>query len=693
MSSHSRMKGSLKVGWLLPTLALFAPQGALAQVHASLVSADSSIQAGHSATLALRLAHEPHWHTFWRNPGIGYATKIAWRLGPGWNGGELQWPTPVLIRDPQGNITGQGYQDVVYLPVTITAPGSATPGQKATIRAVATWLMCNRECVPGTADVELTLPVSAGAGKPNHVVSTELARTVVAEASPHWTLAANQDPDGITLTVNSATSMTEPHFFPENSAIQYDQPQSIAQQRGVLRLTLPPGDAHSKSPRLVGVLAYTDAGGAYRGLTVDVPIVNSTLPLPVGLTRSTFVHSTEPALTLPLLILAFTGGLILNLMPCVFPVLAIKVVGFTNQAGSSRRQALLHGISYTAGVLLSFWILAALLAGFRAGGQQLGWGFQLQSAPFVFLLAVLMMIFGLSLSGVFEFGIILTGTGSNLQHEKGYSGSFFTGVLATVVAAPCSAPFLAPALGAALTLPAVQSSIIFSFVAFGLSAPYLLLSAFPQTLNVLPKPGRWMETFKQIMAFPLYATTGYLIWVFAGETRDSELLDALFALTLIAMGAWICGRFYASRKKAARVWASVATIALISVGLTLGWPRGATADDPQWEPWSPERVTELRKDNRPIYVDFTARWCATCQANKRLVFGSEEVRRYIRAHEVALLEADWTNSDPRITAELARWNRAAVPFDLVYLPSAPGPQVLPEILTPNAALRVLRGNP
>jgi len=665
--------------WLLPMLALSAPQGALAQVQASLVSADSSIQPGRSATLALRLSHEPHWHSFWRNPGIGYATQLAWHLPPGWKGGELQWPTPGLIRDPQGNITGQGYQDVVYLPATVTAPRNLIPGQDATIEATATWLMCNKECVPGTADVALTLPVSATAAKPNQVVRTELARTLVADATPDWTLAAKRDADGITLTVKSMSSLTEPRFFPQDGAVQYDQPQRIGQQAGVLTLTLAPGeDAHAKAGRLTGVLAYTDAGGTYRGLAVDVPIVSG--------------RSVEPMLTLPLLILAFSGGLILNLMPCVFPVLAIKVVGFTNQAGSSRRRALLHGVSYAVGVLLSFWMLAAVLAGLRAGGRQLGWGFQLQSAPFVFLLAALMMIFGLSLSGVFEFGSFLTGTGSNLQHRKGYGGSFLTGVLATVVATPCSAPFLAPALGSALTLPALQSAIIFSFVAFGLSAPYLLLCAFPQALNVLPKSGRWMETFRQIMAFPLYATTAYLLWVFAGETRDSDLLDALLGLTLIAMGVWVCGRFWVPGRRATLVLTSVATIALISCGLTLGWPRVTTADDLQWEAWSPERVAQLRDGQRPIYVDFTARWCATCQANKKLVFSSKEVTKYVRAHQVALLEADWTNSDPRITAELARWNRAAVPFDLVYLPSAPHPQILPEILTPNSVLRVLKGD-
>jgi thiol:disulfide interchange protein len=350
----------------------------------------------------------------------------------------------------------------------------------------------------------------------------------------------------------------------------------------------------------------------------------------------------------------------------------------------------LHGLSFTLGAVLSFWALAGLLAVLRAGGQQLGWGFQLQSAPFVFALAVVMLVFALSLSGVFWVGLRATGVGAQLQMREGFGGSFFSGVLATVVATPCSAPFLAPALGAALTLPTAQSFVVFTLIALGLSAPYLLLSIFPQAVNVLPKPGRWMETFKQLMAFPLYATVGWLVWVLAGQTGEDVQLSGILGLTLIAMAAWLYGRFNGLQSR--NGWARVAhagAVLLLILGLSVGWPRAARTTDIAWEPWSNERIAQLQAEGRPVYVDFTARWCATCQANKKVVFSSDAVKKYFHEHRVATLKADWTNSDPRITAELARWNRSAVPFNLVYLPGVPEPKVLPEILTPSIVLGAL----
>jgi thiol:disulfide interchange protein len=391
------------------------------------------------------------------------------------------------------------------------------------------------------------------------------------------------------------------------------------------------------------------------------------------------------------LILAVGGGLILNMMPCVFPVLGIKVLGFVEQAGSDRRKVLSHGIVFTVGVLMSFWALAAVLAFLRAGGTQLGWGFQLQSPAFVFGLAALVLLFALNLSGVFEFGMRATGLGSAAQMKGGYAGSFFSGVLATVVATPCSAPFLAPALGAALALPVGESFAVFTAIALGLAAPYLLLTMFPGALRLLPQPGLWMETFKQAMAFPLYATVGCLVWVLAGQADENALLMALLGLTAIAMGAWAFGRFNApgSAPTRARLGA-IGGAMLLVIGAQMGWPRTVAATDAVWEPWSTERVEQLVAEGRPIYVDFTARWCATCQTNKKVVFGSDEVRRYFKAHRVATLKGDWTNSDPRITAALAAWTRAAVPFNLVYRLQERKPRVLPEILTPAIVLAAFK---
>jgi thiol:disulfide interchange protein DsbD len=384
----------------------------------------------------------------------------------------------------------------------------------------------------------------------------------------------------------------------------------------------------------------------------------------------------------------------------VFPVLGIKILGFVNQAGHDRSKVVGHGLIFALGVLLSFWTLAGVLAILRAGGSQLGWGFQLQSPAFVFTLAVLMLVFALNMSGVFEFGLRATSVGGNLQSKGGLLGSFFTGVLATVVATPCSAPFLAPALGAALALSTIESFAIFTAIAIGLALPYLLLSIFPKAVKILPRPGAWMETFKQFMAFPLYATVGYLVWVLAGQVSDEGLQNVLFALVLVAMGVWFYGRWNAPGYSAARARFGVgALIVVAAAGLWLGWPQaamartttaGVTSQGVQWQPWSAEAVAKLRSEGRIVYVDFTARWCATCQANKKLVFHSDDVLKEFAAKNIATLRADWTNQDPLITAELARYHRSAVPFNLIWFPGKDEPTLLPELLTPGIVLDALK---
>ena len=362
--------------------------------------------------------------------------------------------------------------------------------------------------------------------------------------------------------------------------------------------------------------------------------------------------------------LAFLGGLILNLMPCVFPVLGIKILGFVHQAGADRRKVTLHGLAFALGVLLSFWALSVGLLVLRASGRELGWGFQLQEPGFVFALAVFLLIFALNLSGLFEIGLSATGVGADLQMKSGYSGSFFTGALATVVATPCSAPFLAPALGAAFSpaFSAAESFMLFTAIAVGLALPYLVLSLFPQAVDLLPSPGAWMETFKQLMSFPLYATVGWLVWVLAGQTKEDDhaLLLIVFGLVLAAMAAWVYGRWTQQGGSAGRRRFGLAVAAaLLVAGVAIGFP-GKPSKDIVWEPWSRETVARLHAEGKTLYVDFTARWCWTCQSNKAVVFSSAKVRAALRQHGVVLLRADWTNRDPRITEELARFNRSAV---------------------------------
>ena len=586
---------------------------------------------------------------------------------------------------------GNGYDGDLLLPVTITPPADLQPNSNVELQVAAEWLMCQDECVPGNAKLSLQLPVLQEDPEPDPIWGAKI-RSVLAHLpvpDPDWTFSVSRGDSTIKLTARpTGAAKTGPrptgvHFFSADGTIASDQPQPMeASGKAGFTLTLPIApDGPKDATSLVGVLTSKEGwkpDGSLPGMSVDVPLGGGAM----AVTGSGGLIGT--------LILAFVGGLILNLMPCVFPVLAIKILGFVNQSGADRRKVTLHGLVFAAGVLLSFWMLAGILALLRSGGSQLGWGFQLQSPAFVFGLAAVMLAFALNMSGVFEFGLTATGIGSSLQSKSGLTGSFLTGVLATVAATPCSAPFLAPALGAALALSTLQSFAIFTAIAIGLSAPYLLLSAFPSAVKVLPRPGAWMETFKQLMAFPLYATVAYLVWVLAGQLQETGLLSALFGLVLVAMGVWAYGRWNAPGASPGRArFGVVACLVLIGLGAWAGWPKAPDATDIVWEKWSPEEVEKLRADNRIIYVDFTARWCATCQANKRLVFHSDDVLREFRDKHIATLRGDWTNKDPAITAELARYHRGAVPFDLIYLPGRPDPVMLPELLTPSIVLNAL----
>ena len=671
---------------------------ARAQVAASLVSADASIQPGTPFTLALRLVHKPHWHTYWVNPGTGLPTTLKWSLPDGWKAGDIHWPAPTLLTDTRGNVIGNGYDGDLLLPVTITPPAGLKPGAAVELPVAADWLMCQDECVPGSAKLSITLPVSADGPKPDPEWGARI-RAVLAglpAADPSWAASAARDAKGVTLTVAAAApggaaglAPGDLHFFSEDGTIVSDQPQEIVSDgKGGFTLALPvSADGPKDAPSLVGVLTSKRgwrADGTLTGLTVDAAFGAAPIAAAAGADGAPMPMAGG---LLGTLALAFVGGLILNLMPCVFPVLGIKILGFVNQAGADRRKVTLHGLVFTSGVLVSFWVLAAILAVLRAGGSHLGWGFQLQSPAFVFGLAAALLAFALNMSGVFEFGLTATGIGSGLQSKSGLVGSFLTGALATVAATPCAAPFLAPALGAALALSTAQSFAIFSVIGIGLSAPYLLLSAFPAAVKVLPRPGAWMETFRQAMAFPLYATVAYLVWVLAGQLTETGLLSSLLGLVLVAMGVWAYGRWNAPGASPGRErFGMIACLVLLAAGAWAGWPVAAAPTDIVWDKWSTEAVEKLRSENRIIYVDFTARWCATCQANKRLVFHSGDVLRAFREKHIATLRGDWTSKDPLITAELAKYHRAAVPFNVIWSPGRADPIILPELLTPSAVL-------
>ena len=697
-------------------------------VSAQLVSDAAVIEAGRPFTVALRLQHDPHWHSYWIAAGTGYPTSITWTLPAGFKAGDIQWPTPSILRDSSSKIVGNGYSDEAFLLVEITPPAlpefrasensgqtpggqqAATaqlaPGPEVKLAAVVEWLMCEDVCMPGDAKLDIKFPT--GADQPDARWTKAIAdtRAKLPKPATGWNITATHSDTTATLRLSpkpgTTHQPTDLHFFAADAFTDYTQLAKVTMENGTWVLELPLDAAADKNAtHLSGVLASANgwaAGAGYGGLVINIPLSSATAtaaPNTANVTPKTPQAGSTSLLAL--LFLAFVGGIILNLMPCVFPVLGIKLLGFVNQSGHDRKKITAHGLVFALGVLLSFWTLAGVLLVLRAGGSQLGWGFQLQSPSFVFAMASFLLIFALNLSGLFEIGLSATGIGGGLQMQPGFAGSFFTGALATLVATPCSAPFLAPALGAALSLPAFQSFLVFTAIAIGLALPYLLLSIFPQAIKLLPKPGAWMETFKQFMAFPLYATVGWLLWVLAGQTKDDDnaLLSIAFGFVFVAMAAWTYGRFGQAHGKASRQMAGrVLAAALLAGGLFTGWPKTAEAAPAgsyqvAWEKWSPEAIAAAQAAGHYVYVDFTARWCATCQTNKAALFHNDAVLAALAKDSVVLLKADWTSRDPKITAELARWNRSAVPFNLIYAPGKPDPVVLPELLTPDRMLAAL----
>ena len=377
-----------------------------------------------------------------------------------------------------------------------------------------------------------------------------------------------------------------------------------------------------------------------------------------------------------ILVAALIGGLILNLMPCVFPVIGLKIMGFVNQAGEDRKKVTIHGLIFALGVLVSFWVLSALFFILREQGEKIGWGFQLQNPWFVYALILVMFILALNMYGVFEIGAGAAGVGNSLTSKGGLTGTFFSGVLATVVATPCSAPFLGTALGAVATLPAVPFFATFTCIAIGLALPYIVLSIFPDLVRKLPKPGPWMESFKQGMSFLLFATAGYLYWALSAQVDNSLYLA--ISLAVIGMAFWIYGRWGTPAKaKPIRIRAGVITVVLLAVSFWMGKPK---VDPLVWEPWSPAREAELREQGTPVYIDFTARWCATCQTNK-VSYKSKSVQKLIADRGIVLLKASWDKPNPAIKEAIESYGKGAIPVNVLYLPGDDDPQILPELLT------------
>ncbi len=696
-------------------------------VTASIVVDQNAIAPGATFWLGVRYQMEDKWHIYWKNPGdTGLPTEIDWRLPDGFTTGKLQWPTPQTYL--MSGLMNWVYEDEVVLMTQVTAPDTLKPGDTIEIRAESSWLICKDVCIPGDASLSLTLPV-AQANQSDAALAALFASTMAAwpRSLDAWQVQGEVRDDTVTLLItgngDELAAPSDIYFFSESPAIDANKEQPVDQLDETTFRVLLTKSAYFDKPitELPGVLKSASGwieGGSFLGLAVD-PIAaldeESVLALGSGQGGAASTTTDAPVLgssleitVLQAFLFAFIGGIILNLMPCVFPVLGIKIMGFVQQAGEDSSELKKHGLVFALGVILSVWVLVGLLLALRAGGEALGWGFQLQEPRFVAFLIALFFLFGLNLAGVFEIGTSMVGVGSDLQSKSGLSGSFFSGVLAVAVATPCTAPFMGAAIGFALAQSIFITFATFTLLGLGLALPYIVLSFAPALIQKLPRPGAWMESFKQFMAFPLFATVIWLLWVYGLQTDMNGVTRLLAAILLMGMGAWIFGRWGAPhRKTGIKRFAYLLTAAsLLSgayIGLTASQSSDPLADSTliadhgggsqelgvTWETWSANKVEQLQAEGKTVYVDFTAAWCLTCQANKKVVFSSQEVRdRFNRDPNLVLMKADWTKRDPAITEALAGFGRSGVPLNVIYTPDG-APKVLPTALTPSIVLDAL----
>ena len=678
----------------------------------------SSVAAGEPFTVALRIDMEEGWHSYWKNPGdAGKPTTISWDLPDGWTADALQWPHPHRIQ--AAGVSSYGYSNVVRHPVRITPPDTLAPGTTVALQGEAQWLICADICLPARQNIERSVTVTDGAPTPSDEADAiRAAQERIPGPVDGWTVQAARSSGSYTLALTSETDrrpdLSGAYFYPaEKATLDHAAPQPVTRQGDTYLIALQ-GSEYAQAPaeRLQGVVvapegAHWDAEGEERAMTVDVPVDSSLRGVDVAALSAPSSAAGGGGLSLPwALAFAFAGGLLLNLMPCVFPVLSVKILGFAEDAGEDDAAIRRHGLLFGVGVLVSMWGLAGVLLGLRAAGGQIGWGFQLQSPTFVGLMTLLFFGIGLNLLGVFEVGTRLMSWGGRLQSETpntGNTGAFLTGVLATIVATPCTAPFMGAALGVALTLSTTGALLIFTALGVGMATPYVGLSMAPRLLDALPEPGDWMETLKQFFAFPMFATAIWLVWVFGQQTSNSGVALLLGALLLMSMAAWVVHRWAAPRlsrslqvlTRGAATVMLVGAVAATVIGAGYSRPSSASAaerdatSESAWQSFNPSTVDSLRAQGRPVFVDFTAAWCLTCQVNKRTVLSSESVTTAFAEHDVALSRADWTNRDSTITKALESHGRSGVPVYVLYPGDGSGPRLLPEVLTDDIVLGAL----
>ena len=692
----------------------------VAHLHVQLIFPNSDLYPGGQNQAGLYFKLEPGWHVYWQNPGdSGEPPHIQWTLPKGITASALQFPAPKRL--PLGPLMDFGYENEVLFPFSLDVATSAKPGP-AFLHAKVDWLVCRDVCIPGKAELEESVqlmrsaPVAAAVSGPDQALWDRSVNVLPQPLPASDTAVFQPTPTGFRLAVESGQRETQAAFFPEDEDIvDNPAPQTVTPTAAGLILELKKDPNLTAAPaQLKGVLEL--AGG--RNYEISAMRSEIAMPAPApgasfgiarmeGMSTPTAAPPAAPAFSLlgltRIAALAFLGGLLLNLMPCVFPVLFLKGLALVQSGNENRHKLRAHGFVYAVGILVSFWVLVAALLGLRAAGAVLGWGFQFQSPVFLSLMAGLLFFLGLSLAGQFEIGLTLTSAGGALVTKngaarQGYAGSFFTGVLAVVVATPCTAPFMGAAIGYALAQPAAVTFAVFTALALGLAAPYVALTLQPAWTRWLPRPGAWMDVLKQAVSVPIFATVIWLAWVLA-QAYGAALLAALLAsFLLLAIAGWFLGRWPAKR------WATVvaALIVLTVVVVCVTAPRklvaapeigGSSARQGAapgaWRPWSADAVSRSLAAGQPVLVDFTASWCLSCQVNERVALNQPKVAQEFQTKNVTLLKADWTRQDPAITRALTALGRSGVPVYALYTPGRSTPELLPQVLTPGIVIEAL----
>ena len=722
--------------WLVAVFAVAGHAAPVATDHTEveILAEVTGVVPGEAFWVAYRLQADAGWHTYWRNPGdSGLPSEISWQLPEdveegsgqpgdsqqqGWQIGPLQWPIPELISTPP--FATHAYHGEVLLLARVTPPALITETE-ITLRGQAVWLVCKELCLRETAELTLTLPVIASArvdqnnidqSNINQKNSTrfDAARARWPQTDQQLQVTASSFADSLYLQIDGAIQpIAALHFFPyqgeqvEPAAKQGLFTNGSGYQLAVTRSQFSQGTLGQLQGVLVNPIGW-DGSGQPAGVDISASVIElAAPPTLVGEIVAPPAALPQPPSTTGLslglaLLMAFIGGAILNLMPCVFPILSIKVLSFIDMAQGHKGHVRRHGLLFTLGILVSFWALSGTMLFLQQAGEQIGWGFQLQSPGFVVGLSLLMLLLALNLFGLFEVGGTMMRLAGNADTGGGYWNSFNTGVLAAAVATPCTAPFMGVALGYALSQPASVTLLIFTAVALGLAAPYLLLSEMPGLLARLPKPGQWMVTFRQLLGFPLLATAAWLAWVLGHQQGVDAVAILLLAMVALALAGWLHG--LQQRRGSRRGWVDLLIVGLMLMQVPLWQQMSEPADvvaasvsqsgnqvdvQPAWEAFDALKLEGYLAAGEPLFIDFTAAWCITCQVNKRVALHRPRVAAYFAEQGIRTIRADWTRQDPAITAALARVGRNGVPTYVYYDPAGRF-HLLPELLTPNMVI-------